>query len=393
MKRVLFVDDEPRVLDGLRRMLYPFQKEWEMVFARSGAEALERLAESHFDVLITDVRMPQMSGIQLLSQVLNQYPQVVRIVLSGEADREITLASATLAHQYLAKPCSAQTVRETVDRALNLRFMCDNPTLAQLISRMHTLPSLPSVYTELITAVQSPDTSAADLGQIVGRDVAMTAKVLQLVNSSLFSVQRRITTPAEAVIYLGFETIQALALTVSVFSQFDGTRLPHFSLERLRDHSMAVGALARTIARSLNLSKAQGEDVFLAGLLHEIGRLILACNCSEAYETVVQHSAGKSIPIQQAEFDVFGTTHAEIGAYLLWLWGLPDGVIDVVAYYDRPRLAGKQISIAPVHVANALIEESEQSLDQEWLDEIGVRGHLAEWKRAYQETADGIKAC
>src|SRR5579872_4509989 len=206
MKRILFVDDEPKVLDGLKRMLYTFRRDWEMVFVTSGQEALTQLSSSNFDVVITDVRMPEMNGIELLAEVRERHPQVVRMVLSGAADQELTISSVTVAHQYLAKPCEATRLRETVDRALNLRVMLEDPALQKVVSRIHSLPSIPTVYRQLMEAVQSPDTTPKEIGGIVAQDVAMTAKVLQLVNSSFFGTTRQITRPTEAVIYLGTST-------------------------------------------------------------------------------------------------------------------------------------------------------------------------------------------
>ena len=169
MKRILFVDDEPKVLDGLRRMLYPYRHEWDMLFVGSAREALDSLAQSRFDVLITDMRMPEMSGLELLAQVRDRYPEIVRMVLSGQSDREITLSSVTLAHQYLSKPCDAATLRATVDRALNLRVILDDPSLKQVISRIHALPSIPAVYTELVNTLQSPNASPKEIGQIIAQ--------------------------------------------------------------------------------------------------------------------------------------------------------------------------------------------------------------------------------
>jgi len=387
MKRILFVDDEPKVLEGLKRMLYSYRKDWDMVFVSSGEQALQQLSQDHFDVLITDMRMPGMNGIDLLTQVVERHPQVVRMVLSGTADTEITLSSVTLAHQYLAKPCDAGALRATVERALNLRVMLDDPGLKQLVSRTHSLPSIPSVYTKLMKAVQSPEVTPKEIGQIISQDLAMSAKVLQLVNSAFFGTQRRISNPADAVIYLGIETVRALAVTVSVFSQFDTQQVPRFSLQAVRDHSLAVAALARRIAESLHLPKPSVEDAFLGGLLHELGKLVLACNYPQQYSQALLRTEKEGIPLQQAEREVFGTTHAQVGAYLLWLWGLPDGVTEIVAGYDQPRAEQQQGPLVAVHVANALMDEkAEKGLDTDCLRDMGLLDQLPEW-RQFRESA------
>jgi HD-like signal output (HDOD) protein len=392
MKRILFVDDEQRVLDGLKRMLYPFRNEWDMVFVTSGQSALQLLSESQVDVLVTDVRMPQMSGIQLLSEVLEKYPQVVRIVLSGTADKEITLPSVMLAHQYLDKPCDPHVLRATVERTFNLRVMLGNPELKELVSRIHSLPSIPGVYTELIQALQSPDVPPQEIGRIVSQDLAMTAKILQLVNSAFFGIRRQITNPTEAVIYLGADTVRALVLTISVFSQFDTSKIPGFSIEALRDHGMTVATMARHIARSMHLSKSSSEDAFLGGLLHELGKLVLACNYPEQYQQVLKHVHDDAVPIREAELRVFGATHAEVGAYLLWLWGLPDAVTDIVAHYQAPNPHESTASLIAVHVADGLLNaRPAAAIDQDCLKAMGLIDRLTEWQQIGEEIMQGAR--
>ncbi len=386
MKRILFVDDEPKVLDGLRRMLYPYRNEWQMVFVNSAAEALQQLSQSPFDVLITDVRMPQMSGIELLSKVVERHPQVVRMVLSGMADKEVTLPSVMLAHQYLDKPCDAARLRSAVERVFQLRVILDNPALKQLISRLHSLPSVPSVYTRLMQALQADDVSPKEIGRIVAQDIAMTAKILQLVNSAFFGPRRPITNPTEAVIYLGADTVKALALSVSVFSQFDTKQVPGFSIEHLRDHGMAVAALARQIAESLKLSRTEMDDAFLGGLLHELGKLVLAANYPKEYAESLRISREENIPAREAELRTFGTTYAAIGAYLLWLWGLPDPVTEIVARHPQPEPDANAGPVVAVHVADALSDkESKQNVNLECLAAMGLIDQLPTWRQLQQK--------
>lgn len=387
MKRILFVDDEPRVLDGLKRMLYSYRSEWEMVFVSSAADALKQLAQTPYDVLITDVRMPQMSGIELLSEVVERHPHVVRMVLSGMADKEVMLPSVMLAHQYLDKPCDAATLRAAVERVFQLRVIMDNPALKQLISRIHSLPSVPTVYTKLMQALQSDDVSPQEIGRIVSQDLAMTAKILQLVNSAFFGHRRSITNPTAAVIYLGADTVRALALTVSAFSQFDAKRIPNFSIEALRDHGMAVATLAREISKSLELSKSEAEDAFLGGLLHELGKLVLATNYPKEYSEALRKMEEQKVSGRQAEMDTFGTTYADVGAYLLWLWGLPDAVTEIVARHNDPVPDPAARPVLAVHVADALLgKDPDKALNLECLAAMGLIHLLPAWKEL-QENA------
>jgi len=386
-KRILFVDDEPKVLEGLQRMLYPLRREWKMEFVGSGHEALKRLGETEFDVLVTDVRMPEMSGIELLAEVVERHPQVIRMVLSGTVDQDLTLRSAALAHQYLVKPCDAQALREKVDRAFSLRVMLDDPGLKQAISRLHSIPSIPAIYSRLVQALNAPEVSARDIGDIVEQDVGLTAKVLQLANSAFLGISRRITKPSDAVIYLGVDTVRALSLTASVFSGFSSRKLPGFAFEQLQDHSLKVAVMAREIAKGLGWTRSAIDDAFVGGLLHDAGKFVLAHNCSEPYGEALAIAKREAKPIREAELAVFGTTHAEVGGYLLWLWGLSDGITEAAALHHRlptdPRVPPGPV--AAVHVADALVNgRVQEDLDREYLSRTGLIGHLPGW----QETAN-----
>lgn len=388
MNRILFVDDEPKVLDGLRRMLYGFRNDWEMDFVSSSVDALRRLNEDHFDVVVTDIRMPGMNGIQLLDEVVKQHPEVIRIVLSGVADVEMALQSVSLSHQYLTKPCDARLLRGTVQRALGLRAILHNPNLRNLINRIQTLPSIPVVYRELVEALQSNNTSPTTVGAIVTRDMAMTAKMLQLVNSAYFGLSREISNPVDAVIYLGMDTVRSLVFTASAFSQFHLHKRSGFSIDELQLHSLAVGTLARSISRSMGLSRTEVEHTFAGGLLHDLGKLVLVSSYPDRYQDVIRGAARDHVPIYVREEEAFGTTHAEIGAYILWLWGLPEPVTEILALHHKlPHDLDSSRPAIAVHVADALVRNaSNTELDLDALRAAGLYGDLAGWRSLYEET-------
>jgi HD-like signal output (HDOD) protein/ActR/RegA family two-component response regulator len=385
----MFVDDEQKVLDGLQRMLYPMRNEWRMSFVTSPRQALQLLAEAEYDVLVTDLRMAEMSGLEFLLEVVKSFPHAVRLVLSGTADQEITLRSTTLAHQYLLKPCDAATLRTTVSRAFSLRVMLGDPSLKRLISSIQALPSVPAVYAQLVQVLEKPDVSPNEIGQVIGQDMSMTAKVLQLVNSAFFGVRRQITDPTEAVIYLGAATVRDLVLVTSVFSTFRLRGMRHFSIESLQDHSLAVGALARRISESLQLPKPFTDQAYVGGLLHEVGKLVLASKYPEKYEEAIEHAAQAGIPERIAELETFGTTHAEVGAYLLWLWALPDTITEVVLrHHEFPGdLQAARTPAAIVYLADVLVKGGlEQEHAVSYLAALGLGHKVDGWIEKFRES-------
>ncbi len=394
-KRILFVDDEPNVLQGLQRMLRPLRNEWDMDFAGGGEEALSKMEQCPFDVVVSDMRMPGMNGAQLLQEVAKRYPNTVRIVLSGHSEREYILQLVTTTHQYLAKPCDAETIKDTINRACALRDLMTSRELSGVVSQIKSLPSLPSLYMRIVEILQSDDPSLQKIGEIITEDIAMSAKVLQLVNSSFFGIARRISNPAQAVMFLGLETVKALVLSVHIFAKWDSAKVKGFDVERLWQHSVMVGAMAKQLAEKEGLSQREVDEAFTAGLLHDVGKLILASSLPTDYQKVLADARTQHIALFEAEEKTFGATHAEVGAYLLGLWGLPTTIVEAVAWHHRPAgcPARNFCPLTTVHVANALwyqgvsVDDNtcSASVDTALLEEMGLLDRLPEWQAVCEQ--------
>lgn len=350
---VLFVDDEPLVLRGLERMLRPERDRWEMRFAASAEEALRLMAESPFDAVVSDLRMPGMDGAEFLARVMERSPQTVRIVLSGEMDRGLIFKTVQCAHQYLAKPCQPDALKSALERALALRRMMGDRRLRSLLPQLSSLPSLPALYFEILAEIQAPNASFKRVGELIARDVSLSAKMLQIVNSAFFGLPRRIANIAEAVSLLGFDTVKGLVLSVKVFSQFEVGRIPARWLEELWRHSSRVGLFARGIAASEKLPQRALDEAFTAGLLHDVGKLIFAQNFPDAAVEMI--AAATTRPLWELESERFGVSHAELGAYLLSLWGIGEEVVAALAHHHRPPESGTPGRVVGVvYAANAL---------------------------------------
>jgi HD-like signal output (HDOD) protein len=395
MKRIVFVDDEPNVLDGLRRMLRSFRHEWSMEFAASGGEALALLAQAACDVLVTDMRMPGMDGAELLGEVRTRYPNVVRIVLSGQGDRDAVLRSVHVTHQYLAKPCDPQTLKATVLRACALRDLLAHPPLQALISRLQLIPSLPSLYAELERELASPEPSLPRLANIIAADAGMTAKTLQLVNSAFFGIHHSVSSPTQAVMLLGCDTIRALVLTARVFACLEGRGYRTMPVESLWKHSQLVSGVARRIAQQETEERAVVDEAGTAGLLHDAGKLLLAAHLSDAYGAAIAAAEQSGRALWETEQELLGATHAEVAAYLFELWGLPVRIVEAVAWHHRPSdcpNAGFS-ALTAVYAANTVVHEvageggAAARGDAAYLDRLGLSDRLPAWRRFVPEAA------
>jgi putative nucleotidyltransferase with HDIG domain len=372
-------------------MLRPMRGEWDMVFATGGQEALDTLAREHFDVLVSDMRMPGIDGPTLMREVRQRHPQIVRIVLSGHSSRATTVRSVGLAHQYLTKPCDKETLEGTIARASKLREVLGDESLAHVLARMKSLPSLPKLYAEVIAELQREDATIKKVGEIISKDPAMTAKVLQLVNSAFFGLPRRTSNPAQAVVLLGTDTLKTLVLGIGIFSQFSETAATSSKLGTVWGHSLWTAATAKQLALSEGASQEAPDDAFSGALLHDIGKLILAHSFPSQYHEALDQADNRCIEQREAERQVFRTTHAEVGAYLLALWGLPDPVVSAVVYHHCPEAAGETAfgSATAVHVANALEHERHTAhkhdtaghLNVDHLSRLGLAPRVDVWRK------------
>lgn len=398
-RRILFIDNDPHVLRGLERTLQCMRPVWDMTFLTDPQQALNVLANTHFDVVVSDINR---EGRQFLLEVMHRHPQVVRIILSSPPDQESLLEALMVSHQLLAKPCDADTLKGTVSRALALRQLLNgNTPLKALVSRLESLPSPPALYTKLVQELQSPDASVKSVAAIIAEDPAMTAKILQLVNSAFFGLRRPVSNLLFAVNLLGVDTIKSLVLFVQVLSQFDPDVFPPAYLESLWQHSTAVGALARHIAKAEGCSESLVDDAFAAGLLHDVGKLILATNLPNIYLKALELINQEDIRLVEAEHRLFGTAHGETGAYLLGLWGLPEPIVEAVAYHHHPRDSDTAdfSALTVVHAANSLSHEfslnprlsTPDTLDQVYLKKLGLDQHVEQWRTLCQQFLESPK--
>jgi len=397
-KRILFVDDEPMVLKGLQRTLRKMRNEWEMTFTSSAREALDILDKTDIDVIISDLKMPEMDGSQLLTKVKNLHPSVVRIILSGHLEHEMTLKSVQIAHQSLSKPCEAEVLKHTLKKLFALRNFLSDESIKKIVSQIESLPSMPSIYTEIIEEMHSPDPSIQKVGEIISKDISMTAKILQVVNSVFFGLSRKIGSPQEAVILLGLETIKALVLSVKIFSEFSQKKFSWFNIDSLFNHSMSVSTYTKTIARHENLDQGVINNSLMAGLLHDLGKLILATNFQKPYQQILSNAQFSNQHLWDLEYAEFGTSHAEIGAYLMGLWRLDNPIIEAIAFHHCP---GKSMTqnmdlLTAVHTSNALDHEVRSTsnpgngiqCDTVYLDTLGVTHRIPEWRQVCRELTE-----
>ncbi|HWD21050.1 MAG TPA: response regulator [Verrucomicrobiae bacterium] len=385
MKRILFVEDSDLIREMYELILSNERGRWEVRTAADGPAALALLRASAFDVVASDMRMPGMDGIELLKEVARLYPQTARVIISGLGDQGFVADALGSIHQFLVKPVQIDTLKATLVRLTGLDAYLKDEKLKTLAGRIGVLPSFPSLYLEIMQAIESPDASLKSIADLIIKDPGIAAKLLQVVNSTAFGLPERVHDPVAAVQQLGLNTIRSVALSSQVFANFAPSQMNHFSADTLWTHLMNCGQIARVIMRSEGARAAEIEDAFTAGILHDIGKLMLAHSLPREFQEALSLADSRRAPLHEVELEIFGATHAGLAAYLLGLWGLPAPIVEAVAFHHIPeRGASAGVSpLAAVHVANALEHElagEPSHISAAYLAQANLAHRLPAWR-------------
>lgn len=396
---ILFVDDEPSILASLRRA---FRKEgWHMLTAQSGAEGLELLRQQPVHVVVSDMLMAEMDGAEFLKRVKAMYPGTVRIVLTGFPKSEVATRAFAEAdiHELVPKPWQAAELKVIINSALAQTADQEESSsgLPRLLDEMGTLPSLPNLYTEVRQAMEDADEISVDrVAEVIMRDPAVSAKILQVANSSYFGRSRQVETVKKAIVLLGLESVANLVLSVSVFESFKDRPIDGFGRDEFWEHSAAVSAAAKALATARGRSRDYIAVITLAGILHDLGKLVFASSMNERYARAIAQAVKDGRSIAAVEKEMLGVSHTAVGGHLGDWWNLPTPVVEAMRFHHEPASSAKSPEFAStIHIADALAHElnmgasgtgqipeiDSSALETLGLDEAdldGIRAQLAE---------------
>jgi putative nucleotidyltransferase with HDIG domain len=395
--RILFVEDDPQVLDRMRTQAAVMESTWEPEFL-GGAQALDACAERPFDAVVADMHLAGLSGPDLLQEIMARYPATIRMLMAADGERDKAMQGLARTHQFLVKPCDFAVLKSMLDFARERGQRVGNDHVRELIARIGQLPVVPELYREISALLDSDRGSVERIGAVIAKDIAMTAAVLKLANSAFFSLRHTVTSAGEAVGFLGIDLIRGLVLMHGLFGQVGAFQVPSFTLQHLWQHCLSVAAAARSIARSEGCG-ARGNEFFTAGLLHDIGILILASRFPEDYARVLDTNRRSGGELEASEFHIFGATHSEVGAYLLALWGLPDAMVQAAACHhaiatqsSRAFTPALAVHVADTHYGYNPTHEifALARLDQTYLIELGLANRLPAWSLAMDQSLDQV---
>jgi putative nucleotidyltransferase with HDIG domain len=396
-KAILFIALSPEDAERIRTGLHDTADKWRLEFVSNVRQGLTALGQAEFDAAMVDLTAPGIDAPGLFKSMMESSPVTLRVGLVTPPEREAIQQVRAAVHQLLTKPCDPKVLTAVLARAFAAREFLSDENFKRLAGGLRSLPVLPAIYTELMQELKSEDPSLERAGEIVAKDMALTTKILTLVNSAFFGLGRPIAHPSEAAVFLGTETLRALVLSLQVFSQFSQVQLKEFSVENLWKHSWTTGVLARRLCEFEEAGRETTDEAFIAGLLHDVGKLVLAANHPAQLEENIRQARQKQQALWEQEYQVFNASHAELGGYLLGSWGLPSGVVEAVAFHHRPAHARRQnfCALTAVHAANTIGKKgpsdcglNPQSISLDYLRGLDLAERADGWKQFCKEALE-----
>ncbi len=395
MRNILFVDDDENIIDGYKRILRRQRDRWKLHFVSTGEEALELMAQVRIDLIVTDMMMQGMRGDELLKQVTERYPATVRIIMSGHVDETALKNALSVSHQYLTKPCSPELFKELIAQVFKIQECLQHPEMIDSIGDINQLPSLPAIYHELQKEISDENSTAQSIADIFARDMVLSAKLLQLVNSPYFGFNRRISNLNEAVNLIGIKKLSHLVLSTFVTESFKVEDSKFFSyLNYVSQDSLRTGELARMIALAENQPEDRPDQAYLGGLLHNMGLLIFMSKMPDKFKLLLNRLKHSGEDVARVENEVFGFTRSEAGAYVLGLWKIPPRVTESIMLQNSPNATDYDNinALTAVHAASALLRTKlpineecgrlfDIVLDEDYLQRIGKLDRLTHWEK------------
>ncbi len=399
-KNILFVDDNENVISGIQRQLRPYREQWQLFFAKTGEQALDLMAQYPIDMIVSDMMMPEMRGDELLKIVSEKFPGTVRIILSGYADEVSLKNGLEVAHQYFSKPCTAEIIREAISQIFKIQDCLKNPKIVTEVGDPSQLPSLPKIYHQLNAAIANENTTINEISNIFASDMVLSAKLLQLIYSPYFGLNRNISNLTEAVNLIGLKKLNNLVLSVHVKNAFPilNSEMEYY-MGYLWQDAGRVAELARLITLSENQQEDRPDQAYLGGLLHNLGLLIFLSRGGDKLKYLLEQVKNTEIPVADLELDIFGFTRSEAAAYVLSLWKIPPRIIEAILLQNRPNDTDYDdiSALTAVHVAACLLKPSVMSacdrlfdmpLNTVYLQRINKLERLPDW----QLLADKVQA-
>lgn len=354
-KNILFVDSDNLFLDSLKRMLRQHKIDWKNFYVNSAEEAVKVLSSSKIDIIVSEISLPKMNGLELMHHVSKITPEIVRVIISTLSSKHLFIESSKIAHKIIEKPFNLDEFISYIELVFKQKKSAIPYEAQAILTSIEQLPSPPEIYSK-IENLLSTEYEVKDIARLVMQDTALMANLLKLLNSASMGFTSKITDITMAINLLGSDVLKALCINIHSFDTLMNDKIKGYSTQLLQQHTISVGNISKNIAQQLGFDKNRCNEAFMAGALHDIGKLVYYKYFRNTYKVIVDESKVQNKPVWEIEKDIIGISHAEIGAYLLSIWSFDDEIVEGVCYHHAPSLS---TDISPkiltcVHIANTV---------------------------------------
>jgi len=388
-KSVLLAIADPQALIDITQAL---GAEWEATSVATETDAFEQLEQRSFDALLVDFNLGSPDGSELLNKALERRPETTRFLLSYEADLALVAAKVLGTPHILAKPIEPGSLKNRIENAVNESNAKPGETAS---AEVRIDPAaVPAIYPAVLKALESPGVTNEEVGELIAQDPDLSSEVLRLTNSSYLGLPRNVTDPVEAVESLGLDAVKALVMALQFLAEHSRLKPGYLSINEIWEHSVNVAQIARDLVLFETKDRALASQALTAGLLHDLGKIVLATNFDDLYGRVHSLARKQPVTLWDVEKEMFGANHGEIGACLVGMWNLPSAIIDATAMHHEPSMGEEEklTALAAVHIANVLEHQLRPSDDDmmvapiintTFLNELGLLQRLPVWRAAF----------
>ncbi len=386
--KILIIDPDTDAIESYQKALAPKAASWTVHFANTSAKGLELAASETPDIIVAALALEQGQGLKILSQAVDAAPLAHAFIVAAESDRPQLAAAFEGGCRYLPRPCPVDRLLLEFQRCLTLDSWLDNPTVKEIVASRSEFESLPSHHHKIVTELNSPHCSIPDVADAIANDLALSAKILETVNSSFYGFNQSTSDIKQAISILGLSTVRNIVLAAHIFTQVGQESEHQLLVKEIWHHSIAVAGAARRISLHETSDSKAAEEAYSAGLLHDIGKIVLLGVVPDEYMEAQRLSREEAHSPWQAEYKIIGCDHAEVGAYLLARWGLPLPLSEAAALHHRPANSchASFTTLAAVHAANAIVRKRRNPKHADaapftnFLVEIGKDSQWEEWE-------------
>ena len=348
---VLFVEPEGEILKKLPQL----HDHWQSIRVNTVEAALDILGQRNVAVVVANFGMADDACQEFFRAVSAKASSAIQFVLLADNQANEIDKDLDYAHQSIAAQCQPNDIIKAINTGLSVwQRTQDNPQLAGLLNKLNKLPTPPALYFDLRDELDSPNYNTQNVANIIARDQALSARVLKVVNSGFYAVPRSIVDLGQAIGLLGTDIVLGLVLSAHLF---DSLPLPGVNLDDLWKHNLMVSALTRTIAKELGADFETINTSGVAGLLHDLGGLVLLSNLPAEYHSLIRQANGDENLLIALEQKEFGVAHPELGAIVMAMWNMPDALVAAVAVHHQAFEQAQSIPEKALLIAEWVVNE------------------------------------